>query len=87
MGAGIGLDRNMCTRVPYQARRLIGGKEQFYCPHIKQQSHGQYAEKRLGPARNYLSSIAVGSGANQLSGEGSVFARRSSNRPAARPAL
>jgi len=52
------------------------GKEQFYCPHIKQQSHGQYAEKRLGPARNYLSSIAVGSGANQLSGEGTVFARR-----------
>ncbi len=72
--------RSWGRNCPCATQLALTGKEQFYCPHIKQQSHGQYAEKRLGPARNYLSSIAVGSGASQLSGEGSVFARRSSNR-------
>lgn len=51
-------------------------RDKFYNPNNAKKDPGDIPLKRLGPARNYLSSISIGVGANQLSGEGSVFARR-----------
>lgn len=51
-------------------------RDQFYNPHLAKKDPSDIPKKRLGSARNYLSSISYGVGANQLSGEGSVFARR-----------
>jgi len=51
-------------------------RDKFYNPNIVKKDPSDIPQKRLGSSRNYLSSISYGVGANQLSGEGSVFARR-----------